>query len=68
MNDKKRNKIYTTVKCLTYISIVGLSYLKGKNTQSKIFNDRLNYMARTGATISNIVDGKSFTCSVTETK
>ncbi len=68
MNDKKRNKIYTAVKCLTYISIVGLSYLKGKNTQSKIFNDRLNYMARTGATICNIVDGKSFTCSVTETK
>ncbi len=68
MNDKKRNKIYTTVKCLTYISIVGLSYLKGRNIQSKIFNDRLDYMARTGATISNFVDGKAFTCSVTETK
>ena len=68
MNEKKNNKKYIAVQCLAYIAIGGLSYLIGRNTQRKIFNDGLNYMARTGATISDIVDGKKYVCSVLKKK
>ena len=66
MEEKKINKKYIIVQCLAYVAIGGLSYWIGRNTQKQIFNDRLNYMARTGATISNMVDGKDYRCSVTE--
>lgn len=66
MEENKNNKKYIIVQCLAYVAIGGLSYWIGRNTQKQIFNDRLNYMARTGATISNMVDGKDYRCSVTE--
>lgn len=66
MNKKKEISRFVVCQCLAYIAIGGLSYWIGRNTQKQIFNDRLDYMARTGATISNVVDGKDYRCSVTE--
>ena len=62
----KINKKRVAIQFAKYGTMVGLGYLLGKNIQRQIFNNRLNYMARSGATISNIVDGKLYRCSVNE--
>jgi high-affinity Fe2+/Pb2+ permease len=66
MEKKKNNTAYVISQCVAYIAIGGLCYWIGKNTEKQKWNDVLNYMARSGVTMSNVVDGKEYLCSVTE--
>ena len=66
MNEKKINKKVVIINCLAYITIGGLCYDIGKKVDTKRWSQALNYMAKYGTTMTNIVDGKEYVCSVTE--
>ena len=66
--EKNNTTNYKIKQCLVYVAIGGFSYWIGKKIESKKWSDVLNYMAKTGTTMSNVVDGKEFICSVTEIK
>lgn len=46
--------------------MLGVGFCFGKIYEGKKLNDALDYLARSGKTISNIVDRKEYVCSVTE--
>lgn len=66
MEKKKNNTAYVVAQCLGYIAIGGLCYSIGKKVDAKRWSQALNYMAKYGTTMTNIVDGKEYVCSVTE--
>ena len=63
---KRTYAILLGAQCLAGVTIAGISYWLGKETENYKWNETLDYMAKTGTTMSNIVNGKEYVCSVTE--